>query len=481
MLKEHQIEELLRRTNPEPDEDVLRLEPRLAQAHCASILGRRKTMSTSLTRPTPTQTPPGSWRWARNLAIAAGAAALVLILIGGVGFLTMTGGDELASTNQAAETTLLEGVWERTVIEPLDPAVHFEDLQATSFGLVAAAVMNGVWISADGTEWHQALAVPYEPSDLPPETPTPPLTVPPPAGLVESYVRLVAEYDGAIYAVGSMATGINTPEMESRLLIWRSEDGQNWEDIILESSVAGFTANPSVMVAGEDALLVFTEDAAVYRSEDGKGWTRFGPDDTGLIVAPTAVGILGGEYVAIGETAAGQTDIASVFTSPDGVSWTQVPGSEFPAGHHPYGPLVEFDGALYVGGLTFADDAAGAAWRSADGRMWTPVDLGVRAPFGSSGDDQQLPAMYSVGDLITTPHGLLVIGVNPGEAVDQGDVVLLATADGFDYEVVIDRAGIFSQAEESAGTWFDGQVVLVGYEYPSGTGTAPAYQWVWTP
>jgi hypothetical protein len=293
-------------------------------------------------------------------------------------------------------------------------------------------------------------------------------------------VRLVAEYDGVLYAAGSMATGINTPEMESQLLIWRSEDGQTWEDITLDSSVAGYTAIPTVMVAGEDALLVFTEDAAIYRSEDGRAWTRFGPDDTGLTVAPTAVGVLGGEYVAIGETAVGQIDIASVFTSPDGVSWTQVPDSEFPEGHHPYGPLVEFEGALYVGGLTFLDDGAGAVWRSTDGRMWTPVDLGVRAPFGSSGDDQ-LPAMYTVGDLITTPHGLLVIGVNPGEAVDQGDVVLLATTDGLDYELVIDRAGIFSQAEESAGTWFNSQVVMVGYEYPPGTERAPAYQWKWTP
>jgi hypothetical protein len=427
------------------------------------------------------QAPNGRRGW----HVAVAAAAGTLLIVGSVTWLAPFGGsapsaDEPTVTTIFDETTLLEGVWERTVIEPLGPAVHFEELQATSFGVVAAAVMDGVWISADGSEWHQALAVPYEPSDLPPEIPTPPLTVPPPAGLVETYVRLVAEYDGVLYAAGSMATGINTPEMEIQLLIWRSEDGQTWEDIILDSSVAGYSVHPTVMVAGEDALLVFMEDAAIYRSEDGKAWTRFGPGDTGLTVAPTAVGVLGGEYVAIGETAVGQTDIASVFTSPDGVSWVQVPDSEFPEGHYPYGPLVEYEGALYVGGLTFLDDAAGAVWRSTDGRMWTPVDLGIRAPYGSSGDEE-LPAMYAVNDLITTPHGLLVIGVNPGEAVDEGDVVLLATTDGLDYELVIDRAGIFSQAEESAGTWFNGQVVMVGYEYPPGTETAPSYQWMWTP
>jgi len=427
------------------------------------------------------QAPNGRRGW----HVAVAAAAGTLLIVGGLAWLAPFSGsapsvDEHTVTTISAETTLLEGVWERTAIEPLDPSVHFEELQATSFGLVAAAVMDGVWISADGTEWHQALAVPYEPSDLPPEAPTPPLTVPPPAGLVETYVRLVAEYDGVLYAAGSMATGINTPEMEGQLLIWRSEDGQTWEDITLDSSDAGLTAIPTVMVVGEDALLVFTEDAAIYRSEDGKAWTRFGPNDTGLTVAPTAVGVLGGEYVAIGETAVGQTDIASVFTSPDAVSWTQVPDSEFPEGHHPYGPLVEFEGALYMGGLTFLDDAAGAVWRSTDGRAFSKVDLGVRAPFGSSGD-KELPAMYGVKDLIVTPYGMLVIGHVPGSAGNHSDAVLLATTDGLDYELVIDRAGIFSQAEESAGTWINDQVVMVGYEYPPGTETAPAFQWMWTP
>ncbi len=157
----------------------------------------------------------------RPVWVAASAAAFVLVVVGGVGLITMTGSEELAPAAQTVETALLEGTWQRTVIDldgVGDWAVHFEDLQATSDGLVAAAVMDGVWMSTDGTDWHQALAVPYEASDLPVETPTPPLTVPPPAGLVESYVRLVTEYDGMLYAVGVMGTGINTPEMESRLV-----------------------------------------------------------------------------------------------------------------------------------------------------------------------------------------------------------------------------------------------------------------------
>ncbi len=355
-------------------------------------------------------------------------------------------------------------------------AVHFEDLQATSLGLVAAAVMDGIWISTDGTDWHQALAVPYEASNLPIEIPTPPLTVPPSAGLVESYVRLVAEYDGVLYAVGTMATGINTPEMESRLVVWRSEDGRQWQDITLEEETGGLTDRPAVIMAAEDVLLVFTEDAAIYRSEDGEAWTRFSPDHTGLTSAPAAIAEFGGEYVAIVATEVGQP---SVFTSRNGTVWTRVPDSEFPVDHYPYGPLVEFDGALYLGGLTFLDDAAGAVWRSPDGHAWTQVDLGVRAPFGSSGD-QELPGMYRVANLIVTPDGMLVVGETPGQAVDQARIVLLATTDGIDYEPVIDNVEMFSQATVTAGTLFEGRIVMVGNSYPSGEAEL-AYQWVWTP
>lgn len=413
----------------------------------------------------------------RPVWVAGLAAALVLVVIGGVGLITVTGDEELAPAAPTVDAALLGGSWERTVIDPdgVGPQLHFEDLQATSYGLVAAAVMDGIWMSTDGTDWHQALAVPYEASNLPVETPTPPLTVPPPAGLVESYVRLVAEYDGVLYAVGTMATGINTPEMESRLVVWRSEDGRQWQDITLEEVMGGFAPGPSVIMVAEDALLVFTEDGAVHRSENGKTWTRFSPDHTGLTSAPTAIAWFGGEYVAVG-----RLDISSVFTSRDGTTWTEVPASEFPEGHYPNGPLVEFDGNLYLGGLTFLDDAAGAVWRSPDGRTWSLVDLGIRAPYGSSSDDEELPAMYAVANLIVTPDGMLVIGWRSGEAVNQGEIVLLATADGIDYKPVIDSAELFALAFETAGTLFEGRIVMVGNSYPSSEAEL-AYQWVWTP
>ena len=52
-----------------------------------------------------------------------------------------------------------------------------------------------------------------------------------------------------VFAVGIMATGINTPEMESRLVVWRSGDGRQWDEITLASSGAEFAASPVAVVA----------------------------------------------------------------------------------------------------------------------------------------------------------------------------------------------------------------------------------------
>ncbi len=418
----------------------------------------------------------------RPVWVAGLAAALVLVVIGGVGLVNVTGDEELAPAVPTVDAALLEGSWERTVIEldGVGPQLHFEDLQATSYGLVAAAVGDGIWMSTDGTDWQQVLALPYEASGLPTETLTPPMTVPPPAGLVEWNVRFVAEYDGVLYGVGTMATGINTPEMYGRLVVWRSEDRQQWREITLEEVMGGFAAGPSIIMVAEDALLVFTEDGAVHRSEDGEIWTRFDPDRAGLTSGPTAILRFRDEYVAIAETEVGQTDISSVFTSGDGVTWTQVPDSEFPVNHHPNGPLVEFDGFLYLGGLTFLDDAAGAVWRSSDGHTWNQVDLGIRAQFGSSGEDDDLRAMYVVTDLIVTRHGMLVVGATPDEANTSWDIVLFTTTDGIDYEHVADGSGVFGQASVIPGTLFEDKIVLVGLQFAA-DGTEAASQWTWMP
>lgn len=436
-------------------------------------------MSTSLSQPKALGKP----HWSHAMAIATTAAVVVLVAIGGFVLFARTGGDEVAPVAPVADVSLLEGTWERTVIDELDPYVHFEDMKVTSFGFVASAVLDGVWISEDGVEWHQALAVPYEPSDLPPETVAPPMTVPPHPGHVETYVRLVAEYNGALYATGNVAIGqdTNTPDtLEGSFLVWRSDDGSRWDEIALESAHGEMAAHPLAMTAADDALFIFADDGSVYRSEDGGTFARFDLRETGITSAFSAVAQFGSGFVAIGEAEGDEASISHVYASPDGTTWTQVPGSEFPVGHYPYTPLVEFDGALYVGGMTFMDDAAGAVWRSIDGEAFTAVDLGVRAPFGSSGDET-MAAMYGVEDLIVTPHGMLVVGHVPGPVGNHADVVLLATSDGIRYDPVLATDGAFTGAVQTSGAFFDGSITMVGHEPDSDVSQGIAYQWVWTP
>jgi hypothetical protein len=474
--------EQLRSANPIPGlEHVDADEFVLSRSHFEE---RRLAMKTraptprdlSLTRP---EGPLGMARWGRAAAIAAIAAVVVLVTIGGVALFARTGGEEITPAGPPAAMSLLEGTWERSVIESLDPLVHFVavELGTTEFGLVAAAGTEGVWISEDGSEWHQALAVPNEPATVSPDTTTASMTTPPTPGLVQTHVSLVTEYEGVLYAAGSTATGIDTPEMESRLLIWRSVDGRRWDAITLQSAPGGSAANPTAVVAGDDALLVYASDGAVYRSEDGATWTRFDANATG-----SAFIEFGDGYVAVSESPAGETVVSHSYTSPDGITWSRVPESKFPTGHHPYGPLTEFDGALYVGGMIFTaeEDGVGAVWRSTDGRNWVQVDLEVTAPLGTSGDES-LPAMYEVGDLIVTPHGMLVIGHAPGEAGNHQDIVVLATEDGISFEPVPDPDGLFADAVHTSGTFFDGRVVMVGHALYSEPGDAPAFLWDWTP
>ncbi|MEA2011241.1 MAG: hypothetical protein U9N78_11105, partial [Actinomycetota bacterium] len=243
------------------------------------------------------------------------------------------------------------------------------------------------------------------------------------------------------------------------------------------SAASGFAPIPTAIVGGDDELFVYASDGAVYRSEDGENWDRSDASAQG-----SAFIKFGDEYVAIGESPSGETVVSHSYTSPDGITWMQAPESEFPIGHHPWSPLVEFDGALYVGGMTFSveEDGVGAVWRSEDGRTWNRVDLDVRAPFGPS-DDESVPAMYEVGDLIVTPYGMLVIGNAPGEAGNHQDIVVLATEEGITYEPVPDPDGLFIDAAHTSGVFFEGEVVTVGHALYSEESGAQSYKWVWTP
>ena len=169
----------------------------------------QRAVSTSHLRPTPRR------RW----ALATGAAAVLVVAVGGVAALTGLfsggGGAPVATAPEAPVITLEDGTWERTDLE----SDLFIDVEATSFGLVAAAGQDGIWISEDGQEWDQVFVGPYEPFGGTTTTPEPPMTAPPPSGDVETYIRHVAEYDSALSAAATNVTGANSPDMTGRMIV----------------------------------------------------------------------------------------------------------------------------------------------------------------------------------------------------------------------------------------------------------------------
>lgn len=415
-------------------------------------------------RPAPNRAQPAA-RW----ALAAGAAALVLAVVGGFALIAglFGGGGDVAAEPEPLQLTLQDGTWTRTQL----PAIQvIEDISATSFGLVAAAVMDGVWISEDGLAWRQALEVPYLPPAETPTTPAPPLTAPPPPGQVETYIRHVAEYDGALYAAGGMMTDPDTPEMIGSLIVYRSSDGRDWERVTIHetggSSLTGI--HPVDLVSTPGGLLLFEESGGLYRTLDGITWEALPSTEVGFMYGVSPVG---DGYLALAETESTEGDTRTwLYRSGDGVTWERVPGVEFGRddvrAQHP-SVIARHDGVLYLGGFEYFWDTEWQAtvWRSADGATFEVIDL-AQAPFSW------------VTNLISTQYGLLVVSWSWSYGEEPAQLVLLSTTDGHTFESFAHEAVFFDAME---GVAFGDSVVLVGTECDEQTNTCASYQWTWTP
>lgn len=464
--------------SPELDTKIREYGERLD--HRATSLETLALRATSTTSPRTASRP----RW----LLATGAAALLVVAVGGVAVLTGLfsggGGAPIAATPDDAGMTLQDGTWERTV---LPAGLHVDGVEATSFGLVAADGGAGIWISEDAIEWQQVFAGPYEPFNGTTTTPAPPITAAPPAPVVGTSIQHVAAFNGALYAVGINAADIDGPTMTARLLVYRSDNGLAWEEIVIVDQNGYSVRRPTDLVPTDTGLLVYGEaetegvvtGTVIFRSEDGRTWTELAPDQTGL----GNVGLWNGVtqysagFIAIGEdTSSPEEDpTRAVYRSEDGLRWEPIPGTTF--GRDDYSALhpdsfAEYGGVLFLGGFEFVWETGhqAALWLSTDGVMFERIEL-----------DPALPSMDVVTDLISTPSGLLVVGWSSPTETDPARLVLLTTTDGSAFAPVADEAAVFDKVQEQqSGIVFDDQVFLFGTE-DLHDGTAEAYQWTWTP
>jgi hypothetical protein len=127
---------------------------------------------------------------------------------------------------------------------------------------------------------------------------------------------------------------------------------------------------------------------ALFTSADATTWTPVASGDSFAGSRLEAVAALRAGFVAVGWTRAGAQEWATVWTSPNGVSWSA--GARLdprPVGASDLANGVCVDGALIavVGSVSQRGGAASArAWVSSDGVRWAVVSLGPPTVIGTS-------------------------------------------------------------------------------------------------
>lgn len=466
---------------------------------------------------TPVKAPTRP-RWRPALA-AATAGILVLIVIGIAALIGFTGGDSgpaesptsipavestlppVTETTLPAQTTLpetvpatlLDGSWTHRQAETafVPRGVIGPGLLETNFGFFTTENQDEIWLSADGTEWSKVLALPRgEPIDevalepgQPPNADTPPTTVPdgPAPRTVEAYIRALVEYDGAAYAFANILEleDPRSPNNPRRQVAYRSFDGTEWEEIILAHDMHLGTA-----AAGENELVAIldgNEASVAMWSTDGTVWTRH---ETGFSLDNETLAYVNGEYlaVAIDNAFSGSDEYPwgkkTMVRSADGITWEEIPGSEFPFNAFPR-DLMEYEGKLYMDGLVFKDgDTHGMIFWSDDGRVWQQAEL------------PDLSSLRFVNQLIPNPRGLLALGESIGyeDATEPDRGVLMTTLDGSTFVEIPHEPGLFEGAPENTRGYSLGErIILYGIDYQvdqvSHVSVGPPifHEWTWTP
>jgi hypothetical protein len=224
-----------------------------------------------------------------------------------------------------------------------------------------------VWSSADGANWTLETVAPWRPRHM--------------AGWVS--------YENKLWVVGGDNNGGSYDSD-----VWSSPDGTTWTQVtdsvpwsprVLHYTVA---FNGALYVIGGQQLYetlvplpdpyptepVYYND--VWRSTDGVNWEQVSslPHDIGMICGSVVFNgqlwiIGGGQY---GDSGLGAPSAAynEVWSSADGVNWTQHANAPWPARR--YHNVVVYDGKLFVmAGVDAADDPPyNDVWYSADGETW---------------------------------------------------------------------------------------------------------------
>jgi hypothetical protein len=272
---------------------------------------------------------------------------------------------------------------------------------------------------------------------------------------------------------GNLTTGVGIPErkfvtqtasssvvLNGRLWVlaqptsevWSSGDGLNWR---LETPAGGFCS------CTENKLTVFNNELwvvslvnssipwfQVTKSIDGRNWTLVSQSTNIPARSAYAVAAFNGRLWLSGGASYGcgaWPYCRDVWSSSDGVTWTQATAAATPYGRSNHG-MIAFGGKLWmIGG--FDGGVVAEVWSSSDGATWTQVT--ANAAFGPRFDQ----------GLATDGTTLWLIAGRDGYQSARNDV--WSSTDGSNWTQVTAAAEFQQRATEGAVFW-NGKLWVVG-------------------
>ena len=250
--------------------------------------------------------------------------------------------------------------------------------------------------------------------------------------------------------------------------VWTSPDGATWTRVTdMPDTVLGGegTAHELGMVAtGGPGLVAVTEarlgmggtgprEIAGLVSTDGLSWTDVAEVSRDAIVTDVAAGgpglVIAG-HLPYADPTRGETTVA-LWTSPDGVTWTQVPRDEAVFGDMTSVAAVTAGGpGLVAVGADIGEPIDAAVWTSPDGLTWTRVPHD-EAVFGDAW----------MSDVTVGGPGLVAVGTG-----DEGDAIW-TSPDGVTWTRLSDEAFWFMRDRNPGGAasnwlWPSNELVTMG-------------------
>lgn len=277
---------------------------------------------------------------------------------------------------------------------------------------------------------------------------------------------------------GLVASGQDFSGGDGDAAVWVSADGLAWSRVSADFALFGGAGDQAmVMVAAGGPGLVGVGydfsggdgDAAVWTSADGLAWSQVPADEAVFggagdqVMAALAAG--GPGLVAAGYDSAGGDRDAAVWVSADGLAWDRVPGDEgvFGGGADQmiWSVTAGGPGLVAVGHDSSGGDRDGAVWVSADGLVWSRVPAD-EAVFGGG-------AHQIIWSVIAGGPGLVAVGddVSGGD----GDAAVWTSPDGLAWSRAPAEAAVLGGAADQSmqAVVIGGPgLVAVGFDFAGG-------------